>query len=78
MVELNKKMVIGLITIFLWFVGILFVWTFKSGICYGDIILNFLKLKSWSNRTRGTHYTVFYSLVFFIPAVLLSKRQCLK
>ncbi|WP_317327398.1 hypothetical protein [Turicibacter sanguinis] len=72
--ESNKKMVVGLITIFLWITGILFAWTFKNGVCYGDIILQFLKLKSWSNGTSGIHYTVFYSLLFFIPAFMLTNR----
>lgn len=78
MSESNKKMVVGLITIFLWIAGILFAWTFKNGVCYGDNILHFLKLTSWSNGTSGIHYTVFYSLLFFIPAFMLGNRLKLK
>lgn len=41
-------------------------------------ILHFLKLTSWSNVTRGIHYTFFYSLLFFIPAFMLGNRLKLK
>lgn len=40
--------------------------------CLGDEILKLLNLASWSDKTTGIHYTVFYSYIFLIPALLIS------
>ena len=52
-----------------------FVWGFEiMGFCLGDSVLATLNIPTWSNTAdaSGTHYTVFYSLLFAIPAVLLA------
>ncbi|MGL5084799.1 MAG: hypothetical protein ACRC68_03645 [Clostridium sp.] len=41
---------------------------------FGDNILNTVGLKAWSNGTQGTHYTVFYSLIFFISSVVIGYK----
>ena len=55
-----------------------FVWGFEiMGFCLGDSVLSTLNIPTWSNSidTSETHYTVFYSLLFAIPAVLLSLKH---
>lgn len=50
-------------------------WSFSfglNGFCLGDTILSFLGMPAWSNGNSGTHYTIFYSLIFLVPAVLIS------
>lgn len=50
------------------------VWSFSfglNGFCLGDTILSFLGMPAWSNGNSGTHYTIFYSLIFLLPAVLI-------
>ena len=42
--------------------------------CYGDIILKYIGLNPWSNGNNGTHYTIFYSLIFFIPSLILGLK----
>lgn len=46
-----------------------------DGFCLGDYVLNLLNLPSWSNGTVGTHYTVFYGLIFLIPAIILGTKK---
>lgn len=45
--------------------------TFKNGLCIGDNILNLVGLKAWSKGTSGNHYTMFYSLLFFFPSMII-------
>lgn len=50
-------------------------WSFSfglNGFCLGDTILSFLGMPAWSNGNSGTHYTIFYSLIFLVPALLIS------
>lgn len=71
--ETNKKLAFGLITLLLAGVGIIFVFTFGDK-NYGDIILNNIGVRSWSKGNSGTHYTIYYSLIFFIPSVILGYK----
>ena len=69
----NKKIGIGSLSLLL--VIIAFVWAFNIfGVCVGDHILATLNIPTWSNMANatGTHYTVFYSFIFLIPALILS------
>ena len=70
-----KGICLNLISVLLFIMGILFIFTFKNGICFGDNILNYLGLKPWSNGTQGFHYTIFYSLVFFIPSFIIKHKS---
>ncbi|WP_291648346.1 DUF1835 domain-containing protein [Clostridium sp.] len=54
--------------------GILFTFSFSNKVCYGDIILKYIGLNPWSNGNSGTHYTVLYSLIFFIPSFILGYK----
>ena len=47
----------------------------QNGKCFGDIILNFLGLPTWSNGTMGLHITIFWSLLILIPAFLIAIRN---
>lgn len=66
----NKEFGIGTISLVLFIVGVLFGISFRN-ICIGDYLLNGIGLKSWSNGDSGIHYTVFYSLAFFIPSFFI-------
>ena len=69
----NKKMGIGSISLLL--VIIAFFWAYEIyGFCLGDSILATLGIPIWSNSAgaSGTHYTVFYTFIFLIPALILS------
>ena len=62
----NKKIGIGSLSLLL--VIIAFVWAFNIfGVCVGDHILATLNIPTWSNMANatGTHYTIFYSFIFF-------------
>ena len=69
----KKKIGIGTLSLLLSLIGIAWAVTF-NGFCLGDNILNFIGMKSWSNGNSGTHYTVFYSLIFFVPSVILGYK----
>ena len=69
----NKKIGIGSISLLL--VIIAFFWAYEIyGFCLGDSILATLGIPTWSNSAvaSGTHYTVFYTFIFLIPALILS------
>ncbi|MDV4152651.1 hypothetical protein R0131_17625 [Clostridium sp. AL.422] len=70
----NKKIGLGSISLLLSIIGILFSFSFGDNLCYGDVILNYIGLKPWSNGNTGLHYTVIYSLIFFIPAFILGYK----
>jgi len=70
----KRKIGIGSISILLFVIGFLFIATFKNGICVGDNILSCIGLKPWSNGNQGTHYTIFYSLLFFVPSLIIGYR----
>ena len=71
----NKKIGIGSISLLL--VIIAFFWAFEiNGFCMGDSILATLSIPTWSNSANasGTHYTVFYTFIFLIPALIISLK----
>ena len=66
---------IGCGTIAFLLVTFAILWSFSfglNGFCLGDTILSFLGMPAWSNGNSGTHYTIFYSLIFLVPAVLIA------
>ena len=71
-----KKIGIGSISLLL--VIIAFFWAFEiMGSCLGDSILATLNIPTWSNSANasGTHYTVFYTFIFLIPALVLAIKH---
>ena len=69
----NKKLGLGSISLLL--VVIAFFWAFEiMGFCLGDSILATLNIPTWSNSANasGTHYTVFYTFIFLIPAIAIA------
>lgn len=70
----NKELGTGCISLVLCVVGVLFGFSFKH-FCIGDYILNGVGLNSWSNNDVGIHYTIFYSLAFFIPSFLIGLKH---
>ena len=71
-----KKIGIGSISLLL--VIIAFFWAFEiMGLCLGDSILTTLNIPTWSNSANasGTHYTVFYTFIFLIPALVLAIKH---
>jgi len=69
----KKKIGIGSLSLLLFVVGCLFSFTFNN-LHIGDNILTYIGLKAWSNGNSGTHYTIFYSLLFFIPSLILGYK----
>lgn len=68
-----KRIGIGSISLLL--VIIAFFWAFEiMDFCLGDSILATLNIPTWSNSANasGTHYTVFYTFIFLIPALVLA------
>ena len=66
----HKKIGFGSLSLLLFICGILFSFSF-NGESYGDSILRSIGLNPWSNGNSGVHYTTFYSLIFFIGALIL-------
>jgi len=65
----KRKIGIGTISLPLALLGL--VWSLEiRGFCLGDIVLNSIGLRVWTNVDTGTHLIVFYSLIFFIPALI--------
>ena len=65
----------GMGTLSLPLVVLSIVWSFTLfGVCAGDNILNMLGLRAWSNGDSGIHFTVYYSLVFFVSAFFLGTK----
>jgi len=72
---MKKKLGIGTLALLLSIIGIFLSLTFNhNGVCYGDQIINFLGLKAWSNGSSGTHYTIFYMLIFFAISIVLGYK----
>ena len=71
----NKKIGLGSISLLLLMFGILFSFSWKNSEAFGDTILRFLGLSPWSNGDTGIHYTVIYSLFFFIPALIVGHKH---
>ncbi|WP_434511927.1 hypothetical protein [Desulfitobacterium sp. AusDCA] len=72
--KVKKKLGLGTISLLLSIIGILFAFSFGDNRCYGDIILEFVGIKAWSNSSSGIHYTIFYSLIFFVPSVIIGYK----
>lgn len=69
----DTKIGIGSISFLL--VIVAFFWAFEiMGFCLGDSILATLNIPTWSNSANasGTHYTIFYTFIFLIPALVLA------
>jgi len=72
---MKKKLGIGSLALLLSIIAIFLSLTFHhNGVCYGDQIINFLGLKAWSNGSSGTHYTIFYMLIFFAISIVLGYK----
>ncbi|MFU7515475.1 hypothetical protein [Clostridium sp. HCS.1] len=71
----NKKVWLGYLSLLMAIMGILFAFSFGNKVCYGDVILTKIGLKPWSNGNSGTHYTAFYSLIFFIPSFIFGYKS---
>ena len=69
----DKELGIGTISLALCLVGILFAISFRH-VCMGDYIVDGLGLNSWSNGNFRIHYTIFYSLIFFIPSFFIGLK----
>jgi len=72
--KVNKKIGLGSLSLLLCIIGILFACSFGDKEAFGDIIIRYIRLKAWSNGNEGIHYTIFYTLIFFIPAVILGSK----
>jgi hypothetical protein len=44
------------------------------GFCLGDIVLNSVGLRAWTNGDTGLHLTIFYSLILIVPALIIGYK----
>lgn len=72
MVETNKKIGLGSLSILLWVFGIYFSLALGNQAAFGDRVLETIGLSAWSNGDTGIHYTILYSFLFFIPSFILA------
>jgi|SRR5699024_1079282 len=72
--DVSKRIGIGSISLLLFACGLLFSLSFGEYGSIGDSILRFIGLNPWSNGDTGLHYTLIYSLVFFIPAFIIGYK----
>lgn len=75
MVKVNKKIGLGSLSLVLWIIGILFSVSIGSQPAIGDWLVEVIGLRAWSNIDTGIHYTFLYSLIFFIPALILAYQR---
>ena len=71
---MKKKLGIGSLSLLLAVAGVIWSMNFPvhyDTFCIGDYVLNHLGLPSWSNGTIGTHYTVFWGLLLYLPGFFL-------
>lgn len=73
-VKKNKKLGLGSLSFLLVIVGILFSFTIGEYGAIGDHILRFIGISPWSNGETGTHMTLFYSVVFYIPGFIIGSK----
>ena len=57
MSKINRKVLLGIASLMLFTLGILFGVSFSGNPSYGDRILKFIGLGPWSNIETGLHYT---------------------
>lgn len=69
--KVKRKIGVGTISLLLSIMGILFAFSFGDNGCYGDVVLEAIGIKPWSNGSNGIHYTIFYSFTFFVPSVII-------
>lgn len=71
---MKKKLGIGSLSLLLASMAVLWSMNFPvhyDTFCIGDYVLTQLGLPSWSNGTIGTHYTVFWGLLLYLPGFFL-------
>ena len=73
MILAGKRIGLGSLSLLLFVCGVLFASNLGDQ-CYGDVALRYLGLRAWSNGIDGFHCTIFYSLIFFIPSLMLGSR----
>lgn len=72
---IKKKICLPLCSLLLFILGLLFGVPFGNKPAFGDIILKFIGLNSWSNNNNtGLHYTSIISLIFITLSVILTYR----
>lgn len=67
----KKKFGPGSLALLLLILGVYFSVSFNNKPSFGDHVLTFLGLTPWSKGDSGIHYTVYFALIFFIPASIL-------
>ncbi|MDF2877028.1 MAG: hypothetical protein K0S30_124 [Clostridia bacterium] len=68
MESLKHKLGWGSLSVVLLILGLGFSITFGNGMCIGDYVLREIGIRPWSEGNTGTHYTLFYSMIFLLPA----------
>lgn len=69
--NVHKGLGVGSLSLLLFLLGILFSVSFGNYGAIGDKVLRVIGLSPWFNGDIGLHYTLIYSIVFFIPAFII-------
>lgn len=73
---MKKRFGAGSISIALFILAMVWSTSIKAfdNFCLGDFVLNAIGLQAWSNGSHGTHYAIFYSIVFLLPAIIMGYK----
>ncbi len=74
MENLKHKIGWGSFSVVLLILGLGFSISFSNGMCIGDYVLRAFGLRAWSEGNTGVHYTLFYSMIFLLPAWYLGDK----
>jgi hypothetical protein len=75
MVNNKRKIGLGSLSFLLCIIGILFTFTFAGHTeSFGDVVIRTIGLKTWSNGAEGTHYTIYYSSIFYITSIIMGLK----
>lgn len=74
-----KKLLRYILSILIFIFAIFFSFTFNchtpNAYTLGDVILDSLKIPSWSNGNTGTHYTIIYTVIFIIISYIILPKN---
>jgi hypothetical protein len=67
----RKVFGVGTLSLILSLIGIAFGFQLGKNDSLGDKFLSSIGVKIWSKGSNGLHYTVFYSLIFYLVSALI-------
>lgn len=70
---MKKQFGLGSISLILFILAILWSVNIRglNNFCLGDVVLNSINISTWSDGNLGIHYTIFYTFIFLVPAIII-------